>query len=119
MTRRLTILCAAPLVALACLAANAQTIAIVHAKAWTMTAPTPLENATVVIKEGKIASVAAGDPPPGGARVIDAKGRAVTPGLIHPATHLGLLEVSSATDTVDSGTKASSLGADFDVQYAL
>jgi len=117
--RRLVSLFSAVVLAWLCAAANAQTIAIVHAKAWTMTAPTPLENATVVIKEGKIASVAAGDPPPGGTRVIDAKGRAVTPGLIHPATHLGLLEVSSATDTVDSGTKASSLGADFDVQYAL
>jgi imidazolonepropionase-like amidohydrolase len=39
--------------------------------------------------------------------------------LIHPATHLGLLEVSAATDTVDTSTKAASLGADFDVQYAI
>jgi imidazolonepropionase-like amidohydrolase len=104
---------------LTCISARAETIAIVHAKAWTLTAATPVENATVVVSDGKIASVAAGGAAPAGARVIDAKGRPLTPGLIHPATHLGLLEVSAATDTVDTGTKAASLGTDFDVQYAI
>lgn len=97
----------------------AQTLAIVHARAWTLTAATPVENATVVVTDGRIASVAAGASPPAHAHVIDAKGHPVTPGLVHPATHLGLVEVSAATETVDSGTKASSLGAAFDVQYAL
>ncbi len=104
---------------LTCISARAETIAIVHAKAWTLTAATPVENATVVVSDGKIASVAADGAAPAGARVIDAKGRPLTPGLVHPATHLGLLEVSAATDTVDTGTKAASLGADFDVQYAI
>jgi imidazolonepropionase-like amidohydrolase len=99
--------------------AEAQTIAIIHAKAWTMTAETPVENATVVLADGKITSVAAGAAPPAGARVIDAKGRPLTPGLVHPATHLGLVEVSAATETVDTNTKAASLGAAFDVQYAI
>ncbi len=104
---------------LTCISAQAQTIAIVHAKAYTLTAATPVENATVVVSDGKIASVAADGPAPAGSRVIDAKGRPLTPGLLHPATHLGLLEVSAATDTVDTGTKAASLGADFNVQYAI
>jgi imidazolonepropionase-like amidohydrolase len=43
----------------------------------------------------------------------------VTPGLVHAASHLGLLEVSNATETVDSGVKSGSLGAAFDVQYAI
>jgi imidazolonepropionase-like amidohydrolase len=44
----------------------------------------------------------------------------VTPGLVHAASHLGLLEVSNATETVDSGVKSgSALGAAFDVQYAI
>jgi imidazolonepropionase-like amidohydrolase len=101
------------------LTARAQTIAIIHAKAWTMTEATPVENATVVLTDGKIASVAAGTAPPAGAHVIDAKGRPLTPGLVDPATHLGLVEVSAATETVDSSTKAGSLGAAFDVQYAI
>ena len=97
----------------------AQTVAIIHAKAWTLTAATPLENATIVVKDGRIASVAAGAASPAHAHVNDAQRHPVTPGLVHPATHLGLVEVSAATDTVDSSTKANSLGAAFDVQYAL
>ncbi|HVW70825.1 MAG TPA: amidohydrolase family protein [Steroidobacteraceae bacterium] len=94
-------------------------IAIIHGKVWTLTGDTPVENATVIVKDGKIVSVVAGAAAPAGARVIDAKGRPVTPGLIHPATHLGLIEVSAATETVDTGTKVSSLGAGFDIQYAI
>ena len=99
--------------------AMADTIAITHAKAWTMTATSPVENATIVIADGKITSVSSGGATPPAAQVIDAKGRPVTPGLVHAASHLGLLEVSSATETVDSGVKSGSLGAAFDVQYAI
>jgi len=99
--------------------AAAETVAITHAKAWTMTTTDPVENATVVITDGKITSVVSGGTAPSTARLIDAKGRPVTPGLFHAATHLGLLEVSSSTDTVDSGVKSGSLGAAFDVQYAI
>lgn len=97
----------------------AETVAITHAKAWTMTATEPVENATIVITDGKITSVTPGGAAPPAARLIDAKGRPVTPGLISAATHLGLLEVSNATETVDSGVKSGSLGAAFDVQYAI
>ena len=97
----------------------AETVAITHAKAWTMTTTEPVENATIVITDGKITSVGPGGAAPSAARLIDAKGRAVTPGLISAATHLGLLEVSNATETVDSGVKSGSLGAAFDVQYAI
>ena len=104
---------------LCCLSAQAQTIAITHAKAWTLTAATPVEDATVVVIDGKITSVTASGAAPAGARVFDAHGHPLTPGLIHPATHLGLLEVSIASDTVDTSTKAASLGADFDIQYGI
>jgi imidazolonepropionase-like amidohydrolase len=117
--RRQRMIVATAALFLACISAQAETIAIVHAKAWTLTAATPVENATVLVSDGKIASVAAAGAAPAGSRVIDAKGRPLTPGLVHPATHLGLLEVSAATDTVDTATKAASLGADFDVQYAI
>ncbi|MEA3176549.1 MAG: hypothetical protein QOI59_72 [Gammaproteobacteria bacterium] len=99
--------------------AMAATIAITHAKAWTMTAASPVENATIVIADGKITSVSSGGATPSEGQVIDAKGRPVTPGLVHAASHLGLMEVSNATETVDSGVKSGSLGAAFDVQYAI
>lgn len=97
----------------------ALTVAIIHAKAWTLMEPTPVENATVVMTDGKIISVSAGGSAPDGARVFDAQGRPLTPGLVHPATHLGLLEVSIASDTVDTSTKSTALGADFDIQYGI
>ena len=98
---------------------RAETVAVVHAKAWTMTADASLENATVVITDGKIVSVAAGAAAPAGARVIDAKGHPVTPGLMHSATQLGLIESSGATETIDSHVTTGPLGASFDIQYAL
>lgn len=112
------------LVAACCLLAGqhgmaAETLVITHAKAWTLTAAEPVNDATVVITDGKITSVASGGAAPPAGRVIDAKGRPVTPALFDAATHLGLLEVSSATETVDSGLKSGSLGAAFDVQYAI
>jgi imidazolonepropionase-like amidohydrolase len=112
-------LLAAAAILLASPRGNAETVAIVHARAWTMLAAEPLDNATLVLADGKIASVAAGAQPPVGARVIDARGRNVTPGLMHAATQLGLIEVSAATETNDSSVATGTLGAAFDVQYAI
>jgi imidazolonepropionase-like amidohydrolase len=99
--------------------AYAQNVAIVNAKAWTLTGDTPIDDATIVITDGKISSVNATTPAPAGMRVIDAGGRVVTPGLMHPATRLGLIEVSSASETIDHAAKAGAPGAGFDVQYAI
>jgi imidazolonepropionase-like amidohydrolase len=102
--------------------AAAETLAIVHARAWTNASASssgPLDNATIVIRDGKIISVGAGLAPPPGAQVIDAQNRVVTPGLMNASTQLGLVEVSGVDETVDAAVKASPLGAAFDVQYAL
>jgi imidazolonepropionase-like amidohydrolase len=98
-----------------------ETLAIVHARAWTNTgaATHPLDDATIVVRAGKIVSVAAGLAPPPGAKVIDANGRLVTPGLMNASTQLGLVEVSDVDQTADDAVKASPLGAAFDIQYAL
>jgi imidazolonepropionase-like amidohydrolase len=47
----------------------------------------------VVVRDGRIAEVGAGDPPPGataGATVLDVTGQFVTPGLIDAHSHLGV-----------------------------
>ena len=102
-------------------AAAAETVAIVHAKAWTLTDGTsgPLDDATIVIRDGRFESVQAKAAPPAGARVVDAHGRVVTPGLMNANTHLGLVEVSSLEETRDYGVDSGPLGAAFDVQYGL
>ena len=114
---RTFLLSSAALVAAA--AAQAQTLAIVHAKAETMAADGPVEDATIVIVDGRIQSVAARGAVPPGMAVIDAGGRPVTPGLMASATQLGLIEVSSGDDTMDDSVDKGELGAAFDVTRAL
>ncbi len=59
-----------------------------------MTASTPVEDATIIARDGRIVSVVAGGAAPAGAKVIDAAGRPVTPGLFKAATQIGLTEVT-------------------------
>lgn len=62
-----------------------------------------LENASIVIQNGRIASVGSGLTAPAGARVIDGKGKTVYPGLFDALTTLGLAEVTgNAPGTVDT-----------------
>jgi hypothetical protein len=62
-----------------------------------------LENASIVIQNGKITSVGTGLTAPAGARVIDGKGKTVYPGLFDGLTTLGLAEVTgNAPGTVDT-----------------
>lgn len=107
------------LASLAAATAHAEAVAIVHATAWTLTSDQPTNDATIVIDKGRIVAVAASAAPPAGARVVDASGRPVTPGLMHAASQLGLIEVSSATETVDHSAKLAVPGAAFDIQTAI
>jgi imidazolonepropionase-like amidohydrolase len=75
--------------------------AITHAKIFTLVG-SPLENATLVIREGKIAAVGAAVEVPPGAQVIDAKGLQVYPGLFDSITQMGLREIGAVSATVDS-----------------
>jgi imidazolonepropionase-like amidohydrolase len=102
----------------ACGAACAAT-AIIHAHAFTMAGAGEVQDATVGMDDGRIVSVIAHGSAPAGARVIDAAGRVVTPGLISPATQLGLAEVVLASDTDDRAVTSGPLGAAFDVEYAF
>jgi imidazolonepropionase-like amidohydrolase len=102
--------------------AFAENIAIVGAKIHTVSSAGVIDEGTVLIKDGRIQQVIEGTDVPSGYREIDAKGKVVTPGLIGASTSLGLVEVSSSAGTVDARTEShsiSSVGAAFDVQYAL
>jgi imidazolonepropionase-like amidohydrolase len=80
--------------------------AVRDAKVYTLAGP-PLENATVVIRDGKIAAVGRSVEVPGDAELIDAKGLEVYPGIFDSATTLGLREieaVAASVDTSDVGT---------------
>jgi imidazolonepropionase-like amidohydrolase len=75
-------------------------VAIVGAKVYTMVGA-PLDGATVLLHDGKIAAVGVGIEVPTGAQVIDAKGLEVYPGLFDPVTQIGLQEIGSIRGTVD------------------
>jgi imidazolonepropionase-like amidohydrolase len=117
--RRSLALVASALLPLAGLAQPPTTVALVHAKLYTMEATQPIEDATVVWRDGKVQAVGARLAPPAGATVVDAAGRIVTPGLMSAGTQLGLVEVGSLPDTRDYTLASGALGAAFDVQYAL
>ena len=74
--------------------------AIKGAKIYTLSGA-PIENGTVILRDGKIAAVGANIDVPTGAQVIDATGLEVYPGLFDPITQLGLNEVSAVSATVD------------------
>ncbi len=103
--------------------AHGETLAIVNARAWPMTGAAGargfIDNATIAIRDSRYESVEAGAAAPVGARVIDAAGRIVTPGLMNANTHLGLVEVSTLEETRDYSLADGPLGAAFDIQYGL
>jgi imidazolonepropionase-like amidohydrolase len=75
--------------------------AITHAKIFTVSGA-PIEDGTLIIQNGKIAAVGASVEIPAGAKVIDAKGLQVYPGLFDAITQMGLSEISAVSATVDS-----------------
>ncbi len=90
--------------AVACLAAvsaSAQTIAITGGRVFPVSGP-PIENGTVLIRNGKIVSVGANVTVPADAQRIDATGKWVTPGLFDAATQLGIVEIGQVADTRDT-----------------
>lgn len=108
--------------ALLTLMVEAKNIAIVGAKVHTMSSQGTLDNATVLIKDGKIQRVVQEQPVLAGYEVINANGKVVTPGLIGASTSLGLVDVGFSAGTNDSNSSLTSIsktGAAFDVSYAI
>lgn len=90
--RRTLALSAVALLAVAASSVQAQTVAITGGKVYPVSGP-PIENGTVLIRDGKIAAVGTNVTIPQGAQRVDATGKWVTPGLVNSATSLGLVEV--------------------------
>jgi imidazolonepropionase-like amidohydrolase len=69
--------------------ARAADVALLHATLLPVSGP-PIEDGTLVLRDGRIAAIGAGLPAPAGATVVDATGRYVTPGLLDPHSHMGV-----------------------------
>jgi imidazolonepropionase-like amidohydrolase len=92
---------------------HAQTIAIQGAKVYTMSGA-PIENGTVIVRDGKIAAVGVGLAVPTGARIIDARGKIVTPGFFDSETQMGLNEVDAVEATDDYSAQGDRPGVPHD-----
>ncbi|WP_337188474.1 amidohydrolase family protein [Phenylobacterium sp.] len=77
--------------------AAAETVAIVNARVLTQGPGGDIARGAVVVRDGRIVAVGAGIAVPSDARVIDAKGQILTPGLVATVTPIGL------NDTIGSG----------------
>lgn len=94
---------------------SAQTLAITGGRVFPVSGP-PIDNGTVLIRDGRIVAVGRDVEIPQGAERIDATGRWVTPGIINPATQLGLVEISAEPTTRDAGTsRTGGIAASFTV----
>lgn len=91
-------------------AALAQPIAITGGKIVTNTSQGIIESGTVVIANGRVVSVGAGAAP-AGARVIDATGKWVTPGMFAAFSRVGLSEIDAEDSTEDTSASSSKFQA--------
>ncbi|HJQ20718.1 MAG TPA: amidohydrolase family protein [Gemmatimonadaceae bacterium] len=94
----IALLCATPLIV------GAQTVAITGGRVYTMTGA-PIDNGTVILRDGRVAEVGANVAVPAGAQRIDATGKIVTPGFINSATELGLVDIGLERDTRDQSAR--------------
>jgi imidazolonepropionase-like amidohydrolase len=116
MRLRTLILAAASVVAIASPALAQELTAITGGRV--LTGSSVIENGTVVIQNGRVVSVGSGAAP-SGARVIDARGKVVSPGFVAVDSGLGGSEVSSVGGSDDLRNSANSISASFDVSYGL
>lgn len=99
--------------------AGAETVAITGGRVVTMAEGGDIAKGTVLVRDGRIVAVGANVSVPPDARIIDATGKVVTPGLVASGTALGLIEVRTVEATDDRGSGAPGLSAAFDAGYGL
>ncbi|MEE4639438.1 MAG: amidohydrolase family protein [Wenzhouxiangella sp.] len=78
----------------------------------------PIQNGIVLIEDGRIQAIGADIAVPDGALVIDLAGLHLYPGFVHPATQLGLTEISSVPGSVDT-TEMGSINAALRAEVAV
>jgi len=96
----------------------AQTIAITGGTVYPVSGP-KMENATVLIRDGRITAVGPAVTVPGDATRVDARGKWVTPGLIDGGTQVGLTEISAVNATNEGALRGSDVAAAFNVAEGI
>jgi imidazolonepropionase-like amidohydrolase len=78
-----------------------------------------MDDATVVIVNGRVTAAGKGVVVPAGAQRIDATGKWVTPGIVAGFSRLGLAGVDAVDDSNDSGADGSPFNASIDIAPAI
>ncbi len=78
---------------------QAETMLIRNATVWTNEKDGILQNADVLVTNGKIAQVGKGLTAPAGARIIDGTGKHLTNGIIDEHSHIALLSVNEGSQS--------------------
>jgi imidazolonepropionase-like amidohydrolase len=99
--------------------AAAETIAITGATVHTMARAGTIDDATVVIVDGRVRAIGTGIEIPDGARVIAGDGLVVTPGLFDAWGEMGIVEIGAVDGTNDSRAEDSAYGAALNVADAV
>ena len=95
-------------------------VLIRHGHVYTVGSAGTLADGDVLIENGKIAAVGPNLAAPPGAKIIDAHGKPVTPGLMASWTQLGIMEIQlSVAETNDTAPNQALDSAAFDVTDAL
>jgi len=95
--------------------ASAQDLLIRNATVHTATARGTLQSSDVLVRNGRIAAVGSGLAA-GGATVVDAQGKPLTPALFGGITDIGVEEVSGESSTVDATLALGANAADMQVR---
>ena len=100
--------------------AAAETIAITNGIVAIGDGSEPFQGATVVIRDGRVVSAGRGARIPAGARIVDANGKWVTPGIVAGFSRLGLAEVDLGASGADDISAANGpFSAAIDVTPAI
>jgi imidazolonepropionase-like amidohydrolase len=99
--------------------AFAQSVAITGGKVIIGDGSAPIDNATILIANGRVVAAGIGVAVPAGTRTIDAKGKWVTPGIVAGFTRLGLAAVDAVDGANDTAANASPFNASIDIAPAI
>ena len=107
------------LLLLAAIPVHAETVAITGGKVIIGDGSAPIEGGTVVIRDGNIVAAGKDIAVPAGARIIDASGKWVTPGIFAGFSRIGLAEVEAVNGTNDKSGGNSGFSAAIDIAPAI
>lgn len=98
---------------------NARVLAITGGTVVIGDGSKPIDNGTVVVRDGRIVAAGAEARIPANAQLIDATGKWVTPGIVAGFTRIGLVELDLVDSTDDASAASSAYSAAIDVAPAV